>query len=286
MPDKRIWKYILVSLAWVTSLVGLMVLMSFIATKKAAVVCKEIKVFTPGNQYFIDKQEVDAILSTNGNEIVGRRLETINIQDLEDKLKANPFIEYAKVYAEMDGTIYVDISQRKPLLRIMNNFQQDFYVDQHGLKIPLSDSFTSKVLAANGYIDEMYTNRLDTLHTPIAKEIFKTASFIKKDSLWDAQIAQIYVNKDHEIELVPRVGNNRILIGDADSLDAKFKNLLIFYKKVLPRVGWDAYKVINVKYANQVIGVKNRDEKTDSLKTKKPGIDSTKLKKETSLIKE
>jgi cell division protein FtsQ len=127
---------------------------------------------------------------------------------------------------------------------------------------------------------------VDTLHSLIAKEIFKTAAFIKKDSLWDAQIAQIYINKDHEIELVPRVGNNRILLGDADSLDTKFKNLLIFYKKVLPRVGWDAYKIINVKYANQVVGVRSGADKPDSLKTKKTNIDSTKLNKGTSLIKE
>src|ERR1700710_1180950 len=109
MLNKRVWKYVWVTGAWAISLVGLLVLMSFISEKKAGVVCKEIKVFTPGNQYFIDKQEVDAILSSSGNEIVGSRLETINIQNLEDKLKANPFIEYAKVYAEMDGTVYVDI---------------------------------------------------------------------------------------------------------------------------------------------------------------------------------
>ena len=285
MFKKHIWKYLLIGFAWVISLGGLVVLMSFIEIKKSEVICASVNVYIPGNQYFIDRQEVNHILLVNNRPLIGRRMDDINIYALENKLKANPFIEYAKVYAEMDGIINVEISQRQPILRLLNRFDQDFYVDQHGLKIPLSANFTARVLAANGYIDELFANRVDTLHTALARELFKTADYIRKDSLWDAQIAQIYVNQDHEIELIPRVGNNRILLGDADSLGTKFNNLLVFYKKALSKTGWDAYKIINIKYANQVIGVKNENIKQDSLKSKTAGKDSVKLKKDTSQIK-
>lgn len=257
MFKKRIWRYVLFGFIWVVCLGGLVALMSFIEVKKAGVVCTNVQVIIPGNQYFIDKEEVDNILGLNSNSLIGRKLEHINIHNLENRLKNNPFIESAKVYDDMNGVIMVEISQRQPMMRIMNRFDQDFYVDQHGLKIPLSANFTAKVLVANGYIDELFSNRVDTLRTTIAKELFKTADFINRDSLWTAQIAQIYVNEQHEIELIPRVGSQRILLGNADSLDAKFKNLLAFYKQALPQVGWDAYKAINIKYINQVIGIKN-----------------------------
>ena len=285
MFKKRIWQYLLIGFAWAVSLGGLIVLMSFIETKKAEVLCKDVKVYIPGNQYFIDRDEVDDILQIHSHALIGHKMERINLHDLQNKLKANPFIEYAKVYADMDGIITIEISQRQPVLRVMNRFDQDFYVDQHGLKMPLSANFTARVLVANGYIDELFANRVDTLHTAIAMELFKTVDYIRKDSLWDAQIAQIYVNREHEIELVPRVGNNRILLGNADSLDVKFHNLLVFYKKALPRVGWEAYELINIKYANQVIGVKNENIKKDSLSSKKVSRDSTALKKDTSLIR-
>ena len=285
MFKKRIWKYILISFCWVASLGGLVVLMSFIEIKKAEVICKDVKVYIPGNQYFIDKEEIDNILQIKKHQLIGHHLEEINIQALESKLKANPFIESAKVYCDMDGIIWVEITQRQPILRIMNQGDQDFYVDQHGLKIPLSENFTARVLAANGFIDEPFSGKIDTLHTEIAREVFATANFIRKDSLWDAQIGQIYVNQDHEIELIPRVGSQRILLGNADSLDAKFRNLLAFYKKALPQVGWDAYKTINIKYANQVIGVKNVMTKKDSIDAKN-GVkkDSTQMNKDTSQI--
>jgi len=240
------------------------------------VVCKDVKIYIPGSQYFIDKDEVDNIIGLQSNGLVGRKLDHINLHDLENKLKANPFIEFAKVYADMDGVIMVEISQRQPILRIVNANDQDFYVDQHGLKIPLSPNFTAKVLVATGFIDELFGNRVDSLHKDIGKQLFQTADFIRKDSLWSAQIVQIYVNQDKEIELIPRVGNHRILLGNADSLKTKFGNLLAFYKQALPKVGQDTYRQINIKYANQVIGIKNEILKTDSAKLKALKPDSTK----------
>lgn len=266
--NKQLWRYILFGFIWVVTLSGVVVLMSFIEVKKSTLVCKKVDVIIPGSQFFIDREEVDNILGLNSNNLIGRRLENINLHALENKLKANPFVESASVYADMDGVIQVEISQRQPMLRIINRFAQDFYVDQHGLKLPLSNNFTAKVLVANGYIDELFARRVDSLHTPVARDVFKTADYIRKDSLWAAQIAQIYVNQDHEIELIPRVGNQRILLGNADSLDTKFKNLLAFYKQALPQVGWVAYKAINIKYINQVIGIKNDNLKRDTAQIK------------------
>lgn len=283
MFKKPIWRHILIGFAWLVSLGGLITLMSFIEIKKAEVVCKDVKIYIPGNQYFIDKQQVEGILRFSSNTLVGRKLDNIDIHELEEKLKANPFVQGAKVYMDMDGIVWIEVDQRQPIMRIMNQFDQDFYVDEHGLKLPLSDNFTANVLAANGYIDERFSGKVDTLKTPLAKDIFKTISFIRKDSLWDAQIAQVYVNERHEIELIPRVGNQRILLGNADSLETKFHNLMVFYKQALPQVGWDAYKTINIKYSNQIIGIKNSKE--DSLRLSKPVVDTAGLKTDTSLIK-
>ena len=283
MFKKHIWKHILFGSLWLISLGGLVTLMSFIEYKKAEVTCKDVKVYIPGNQYFIDREEVDNILGIKQHKLIGSKLKDINIHLLEQRLKANPFIESATVYADMDGIIRVEISQRQPVLRVMNQFDQNFYIDQHGLKVPLSNNFTARVIAANGYIDEVFGSKVDTLHTEIAREIYRTADFISKDSLWNAQIAQIYVDQDHQIELIPRVGTNRILLGNADSLETKFSNLLTFYKKAIPQVGWDRYKTINIKYANQVVGIKSDNFKKDSLKAVLKQ-DSLKVKKDTSQI--
>lgn len=283
MFKNPIWKQVAFGLVWAVCLSGLFVLMSFIGIKKASMLCREVKVYIPGNQYFVDRQEINFILHVGGkNTLVGKNLDKINIHQLEKTLQSNPFIEFAKVYTDMDGVINVEVRQRQPILRVINRFGQDFYVDQYGLKIPLSANFTAPVLVATGNIDEIFINRVDTLHTALAKALFKTADFIHRDSLWDAQIEQMTVTENHEIELTPRVGNQRILLGTADSLDNKFKNLLIFYQKAIPKVGWGAYKVINIKYANQVVGIKSDSlVQAEAAKPKKTVQDSNQIIQDT-----
>lgn len=269
MLKKINWRLIGNTFAWLISLTGLLVLMSFIEKQKTELTCKQVKVLLPGNQFFIEQAEVDEILNANNKQLVGKRLRYINIQNLEDKLKANPFILFAKVYADMEGTLHAEITQREPILRIFNNAGQDFYVDAQGLKIPLSSHYTARVLAANGAIYETFNGKIDSLKTPMGKNVFAIAHFIAQDTLWAEQIEQIYVAQNNSIELVPRLGNQKIILGNADSLSNKFKNLYIFYKKAMPKVGWQTYSSINLSYKGQIVCEK-RDTlniKTDTLKT-------------------
>jgi cell division protein FtsQ len=268
-------KAILYGFIWVVCLGGVGVLMSFIEVKKDTAVCKDVKVIIPGNQTFIERAEIDNIIRNVSGPLVGRKLSQINIHRLEKALKANPFVEFAKVYADMTGVIQVQIKQREPVVRIFNLANQDFYIDKNGLKVPVSQTFTARVLVANGNIMEYFSGTVDTLKTTMARDIFNTALFIENDTLWRDQIEQIYVNNKSEIELVPRVGNHKIILGSADSLKTKFTNLLMFYKKAMPKVGWDTYKTINIKYTNQVVCVKNV---IDSTAAAKPMADSLKIK--------
>lgn len=262
---KRInWKLIFKCFAWVICLSGVVVLMSFVSVKKHTLTCTNVKILIPGADNFIEREEIDAILKQSQGRLIGRKLEDVNLEDIEKNIKANPYIAFSKVYADMDGVIHVEIQQRQPILRVINSSGQDFYVDRHGLKMPVSPNFTANVLVANGKILEYFSGKVDTLVTEMGKDLYKTALFIKQDTLWDAQIEQLYVDDKGDMELVPRVGNQRIILGDADSVEVKMRNLLAFYKQAMPKVGWDTYKTINVKYTNQIVCEKN---KTDSSAT-------------------
>jgi cell division protein FtsQ len=251
------WKAILHGFLWLISLGGLVTLMSFIEIKKSEAKCEDIKVIIPEVDSFIHRSDIDEMIRKNSGTLIGLNLHNIDIHSIENALKANPYIEEAKVYSDMNGIINVKIRQREPVLRILNFSNQDFYVDMNGLKMPISSNFTAHVLVANGFILEPFGNKVDTLKTKLAKDLFKTALFVEGDTLWREQIEQLYVNQQSDIEMVPRVGNHKIILGTADSLQTKFTNLLAFYKKAIPVVGWDLYHTINLKYANQIVGVKN-----------------------------
>lgn len=269
------WKFVFRCFAWVLCLCGVVVLMSFISMKKDTVTITNVKILIPGADNFIEREEIDAVLKQSQGSLIGRKLEDINLQAIEKKIQSNPYIAQATVYADMDGVIHIEIKQRQPILRVINAGGQDYYIDRDGLKMPVSPNFTANVLVANGNIMERFSGRVDTLITKLAADLYETALFIKRDTLWDSQIEQLYVDDRMDIELIPRVGNQRILLGSADSLQVKMRNLLAFYKQAMPKVGWDTYKTINIKYTNQVVCEKNKPDSQIVNGVKRPKVVDT-----------
>ncbi|HUV01595.1 MAG TPA: hypothetical protein VMW32_11580, partial [Bacteroidales bacterium] len=87
----------------------------------------------------------------------------------------------------------------------------------------------------------------------ILKDIYHLVKYIRNDNFWSAQIDQIYVDSNDEIDLVPRVGNHMIHLGTAENVDGKLRNLATFYEKVLPEVGWNKYSKINLAFKDQIV---------------------------------
>ena len=84
----------------------------------------------------------------------------------------------------------------------------------------------------------------------------KFALFLQENDFWNNQIEQIYVNPDNEVELIPRVGNHRIVLGSFADFEEKLDNLRLFYEKAIPKVGWEKYSIISLKYKDQIVCTK------------------------------
>lgn len=245
---------------WSLSLIGFFVLMGFINAKKSNLTCKEVKIVVPGTQAFVSQEDVFKMIDENEGPLVGRSMKRLAIHNIENKLKENPFIQKVKVFVDMDGTAHVKIEQREAVIRVINNVGNDFYVDRAGVKFPISSLYAPHIIVANGHIGEQFVGVKDTMQTVLLKDLYKVATFLQTDSLWNSQVEQLYVNEENDIELVPRVGNQRIILGNADSLQGKFDKLLVFYKQIIPKAGWGIYKTVNLKFANQLVC-----EKADSI---------------------
>ncbi|SFC16135.1 cell division protein FtsQ [Parapedobacter composti] len=253
------WRNLAYGIAALAVLGALISLMGFISMKSSEQACSTVRVIVLGNEAFIEQKEILATLVEKYGELQGRTLESIPIHDMERDLRQIPYVFSATVTTDMNGMLTVRVRQREAVVRIIGNGGPDFYIDQEGLKMPVSLKYVPRVPVANGYIAEPYNGVLDTMHGQVVKDIFETARFINADSLWSSQVVQLYVNQQRDIELVPRVGKQQIILGNADSLDRKFEKLRLFYSKIVPKTGIGAYKSVNLKYAGQIVC--ERDEK-------------------------
>ncbi|MBK1441006.1 cell division protein FtsQ [Parapedobacter sp. ISTM3] len=259
LSNRIFWQRLLYSVVALIALTGLVTLMGFINKKSSEQACTDVHVVVLGDESFVEQKDIVAMLVEKYGELQGRTLEALPTHEMEKDLRQIPFVFSAMVTIDMDGLLTVRIVQREAVVRVINNKGLDFYIDSQGHKMPVSLKYVPRVPVVNGYITEPYNGTLDTIESQLVKDIFKTAQFIRADSVWSSQVVQLYVNEYQDIELVPRVGSQQIILGNADSLDRKFEKLMLFYKKIVPKTGIEAYKSVNLKFAGQIVC--ERDER-------------------------
>lgn len=262
------WKKIIHISQWFAMAGAIILCIGFANKQQEELTCSEIKIKIndEDGHYFLEEDDVRTLLVDKGKDVRGVNLSAINIGLLEKILKNNSFVSNAEVFSTIDGKVSIAIDQRRPLVRIINNAEEQYYIDSEGKYMPLSDKYTARVVVANGHILNRFSEmevktreNCDSCFTSqtLSGEIFKVASYIDNDPFWKSFVEQIYVTPDMELELIPKVGDYNILIGDSSDLEQKLKKLLIFYKKALSRVGWDKYSVINLKFKDQIVCTRN-----------------------------
>ena len=249
-------------------LIGVGMLMGLVQKKDAAQVCSSMKVVVQGKETFIDQHDISDMVKRKFGQVVGRALKDIPMAEIEKALIELPYVSSAEIYADMDGVLQVMVKQREVLLRIVNKTGVEYYIDTKGAKIPVTLKYVPHVLVANGNIEEGYAEALDTIHTTLVNDLVTIVQQVKDDPLWKNQIVQLYVDDQKDIEIIPRVGAHPLVIGNADNLAGKLARLEIFYEKILPKVGSEAYQKVNVKYDGQIVCERKAGWVLDSLQMK------------------
>ncbi|MGX1640189.1 cell division protein FtsQ/DivIB [Sphingobacterium sp. NPDC055431] len=262
------WRQVGYFFLGLVAIVGVGMLMSLVNKKDQVQECTALKVMVEGKETFIDQNDISSMIKEKFGAVVGKQLNQLPLQQIETELKKSPYVSNADVHMDMDGTMRVSVQQREVVVRIINQGGQEFYVDSKGNKIPVTLKYVPHVMVANGNIKEGYKKSLEPVQSQLVKDLVRIVEETIADELWSNQIVQLYVNDERDIEIVPRVGSQQLIIGNADSLSYKLERLKKFYTHILPRVGSDAYSKVNVKYSGQIVCERKGDWFIDSLQMK------------------
>lgn len=233
----------------------------YLAVKLRSQLCGGVRITIEDSSeyHFVTKRQLQNIVFGNSRKILGRPVKEISIKEIEDKISELRELKVAEVYMDIDGIIHVYADQRNPVIRVIPDGGGDFFMDEDGVVIRRRNLYTPRLQVAGGNItiSSAMLNGVSVLDTSIKKSILKDIYFIVNyvhdDDFWSAQIDQIFVDNNDEIDFIPRVGNQRIHIGTAEDLEGKLKNLQAFYDDVLPEVGWNKYSLINLEYKDQIV---------------------------------
>lgn len=250
---------------WILVLVYFFVVLGFVGGKQKKALCTSINVIIKDTlKYrFVEKDDLIQLIDPKEGKVLGKPMEELNISKLEKIIVDQPYIKTAQVFKSINGELNIEIEQRNPIIRIINEDNLGFYIDNEGELMPLSQKISLRLPIANGYIQfrpdfgssvNIFSDEYKNDESAkVLRDLSTLANFMNHNDFWLAQIQQIYVNKDKEFELVPLVGAQIILLGKIDNYRDKFRNLEATYKKGFLYKGWNKYKKINLKYENQVI---------------------------------
>lgn len=216
-------------------------------TKPADQVCKGMELIIKDSidHGFISQKGILRLLNGKKLSPVGKKMGDINTRLLEEELSQHPLIENVECYRTPGCKIGIEVTQRLPILRVMANNGDNYYIDNKGKIMPIPNS-SAHVAVVTGYVDRDFA----------VKELYTLGVFLQAHPLWDAQIEQINVTQAKELELVPRVGEHIIFLGKPGNYEKKFEKLKTFYEKGLNQVGWNKYSRISLEFNNQIICTK------------------------------
>lgn len=241
---------------WVLLITGVSLLLGFSLAERKEAKCWDIAIEVEqlSGLYFIDEDAVKQRLLSLGDPIIGTLLDSVDLSKMHESLMLMPSVKSAEVYTSNDGRLNVEVTQRTPLFRILNDNGSSFYVDIDGRRMPLSTSYTARVPILTGVVNIPFNVlESDAQREGLLDESIKLFRFIESDPLWRAQTEHVVVTTKGEFELVPRVGAHRILIGNSEHLQEKFGRLKTFYDAMVLEDNMNKYKRINLKFRNQVV---------------------------------
>ncbi len=200
--------------------------------------------FLDGEQLFVTHETVNKLLIENKKDASSIRKVALDLNNLENTINQHEMIEKAEVFVSVDGHLKAVVKQKTPVARVFEN-GNSYYVDYKGTKMPLSAIHTARVPLVSGGINDK--NRED---------LYKLFRMIHDDEFLRKNIIGIRVMPSGSLKMKSRNFDYDIDFGKTINMEKKFRNYKAFFQKAVQDSSIMGYKVINLKFTQQVVCTK------------------------------
>lgn len=197
-----------------------------------------------GVEPFMGEEDVRQELGRKGLNVKGLPIDSVDVGEIERKLRENPLFSDVEVYMAM-GTarMKVEVKQKDAAFRVQPIGGRDYYVSTERGVIPLNPSYSVYVPVVTGYVSEQLATT----------EVYDLLQVLQADDYLRNYFGQIYVDDKGAITLSPRLGNTPVLLGTNRDFATMLHKYKVFVREVFPRTGDDAYAYIKLAYGDQVV---------------------------------
>ena len=187
---------------------------------------------------FIDYETVNKLLIQRKDTSFFLNKDMLDLRKVEDLLISNPMVARADIFRTPQGFLNVKLEERKPIARIINN-NEEFYIDNFGYRVPISNNYSARVPIFYGEID----NNLE--------DIVNFIKLIEMDSFAKVEIIDLR-NLNNSYVLGLRSFPFKIIWGKNSRYGQKIKKLKHLYSYLENKDFIDIDKV-NLSFDKQIV---------------------------------
>lgn len=205
---------------------------------------KTVVEFVNNTALFVSYETVNKLLIENGQQLKTIQKDKVVLNKLEKILNEHNMIQKSEVFVSIDGVLKAMVIQRTPIGRIFDE-EGSFYIDSKGFKMPLSGIQTARLPLVLGEITKENE-----------KGMYDLLWFIYNDDFLKKNITGIEILPSGSLRMTNRNYNYEIEFGKTIEVARKFDNYKAFFQKAVHDTLIDKYKVINLKFTQQVVCTK------------------------------
>ena len=223
------------------TLIGLILLSAFAHQQNKLREIGHISIdFKSDGPKFLSHSTVNKLLIQNIGELSCETKDSLDLIKLEALLENTPYILNAEVFCFPEGTLGINILEKKPLVMIQGD--NTYYLDNFGSKFPISESYSPLVPVFIGELNSFDKNNLLAL-----------VNFFNEDPFLKSELKTIY-HKSNSFFVGLRSYDFEVEIGSISKTSDKLLKLKVFCAYQDNNELEKKYKLISLKYKNQIVG--------------------------------
>jgi len=94
----------------------------------------KVEALPSGDKLISDRDVRQALMTAFGSDLENSELGKLEVERMERVLEADPFVKNADVYIDQNNQLHINIEQREPLVRVLDNNGNNYYLDAAGKK--------------------------------------------------------------------------------------------------------------------------------------------------------
>lgn len=197
------------------------------------------------DRLYLSETELTALLQQEDIYPVGRKLNIVSLQRIENAIKRHPMVRTAECYLTPRQVVRIKLTQRVPVLHVQTALE-NYFIDSDRKVMPARNAIRDKVLIVTGTVGVQTAAGVMT----------DFALWLDDEDYWQERIHHVELKSPQMVYVYYR-DNGRIdkaVLGSMRHYDRKLRKFRTFLQNRSPDIQEKNYTEYDLRFKGQVIG--------------------------------